>query len=166
MIELSTLLFIPHKYVEIIWPNCPLFRSHMQQPLTGSTVTISKRAFLRLNRSRMSIFAHELAVLVFTKEGLAQSTLTGGGLMLPKCRLLQVCNCFELHVLCLKASVISIAARSHGNRPPVIIKYILDYVPVAILVYHTDTISQSFLMNCSKILWIWYVTYSVTCLFG
>ncbi|XP_030229461.1 uncharacterized protein LOC115556376 isoform X2 [Gadus morhua] len=46
-------------------------------PLAGSTVTVSKRAFLRLNRSRMTIFAQELAVLVFTKEGLAQSTLTG-----------------------------------------------------------------------------------------
>lgn len=49
----------------------------MQHPLAGSTVTVSKRAFLRLNRSRMPIFAQELAVLVFTKEGLAQSTLTG-----------------------------------------------------------------------------------------
>ncbi|XP_028422016.1 uncharacterized protein LOC114546991 isoform X2 [Perca flavescens] len=46
-------------------------------PLAGSTVTVSKRAFLLLNRSRMTIFAQELAVLVFTKEGLAQSTLTG-----------------------------------------------------------------------------------------
>ncbi|XP_030263645.1 uncharacterized protein LOC115575590 isoform X2 [Sparus aurata] len=46
-------------------------------PLAGSTVTLSKRAFLWLNRSRMTIFAQELAVLVFTKEGLAQSTLTG-----------------------------------------------------------------------------------------
>ncbi|CAL8239676.1 unnamed protein product [Gadus morhua 'NCC'] len=46
-------------------------------PLAGSTVIVSKRAFLRLNRSRMTIFAQELAVLVFTKEGLAQSTLTG-----------------------------------------------------------------------------------------
>ncbi|XP_028436621.1 uncharacterized protein LOC114557391 [Perca flavescens] len=66
-------------------------------PLAGSTVTVSKRAFLRLNRSRMTIFAQELAVLVFTKEGLAQSTLTGKSgrgehqkhsLMLTKCRLL------------------------------------------------------------------------------
>lgn len=40
-------------------------------------MTLSKRAFLWLNRSRMTIFAQELAVLVFTKEGLAQSTLTG-----------------------------------------------------------------------------------------
>ncbi|XP_041831482.1 uncharacterized protein LOC121633476 [Melanotaenia boesemani] len=46
-------------------------------PLAGSTVTVPKRAFLRLNRSRMTIFAQELAVLVFTKEGLAQSTITG-----------------------------------------------------------------------------------------
>lgn len=49
----------------------------MQHPLAGSTVSVSKRAFMRLNRSRMTIFAQELAVLVFTKEGLAQSTLTG-----------------------------------------------------------------------------------------
>ena len=67
----------------------PLFLSHMQHPLAGSTVTVPKRAFLRLNRSRMTIFAQELAVLVFTKEGLAQSTLTGksgkGGL--PKTQL-------------------------------------------------------------------------------
>ncbi|XP_077061894.1 uncharacterized protein LOC143714557 [Siphateles boraxobius] len=45
--------------------------------LAGSAVTVPKRAFLRLNRSRMSIFAQELAVLVFKKEVLAQSTLTG-----------------------------------------------------------------------------------------
>ncbi|XP_062336285.1 uncharacterized protein LOC134035296 isoform X2 [Osmerus eperlanus] len=45
--------------------------------LAGSTVTVSKRAFLRLSRTRMTIFAQELAVLVFTKEVLAQSTLTG-----------------------------------------------------------------------------------------
>ncbi|XP_056597776.1 uncharacterized protein LOC130415833 isoform X1 [Triplophysa dalaica] len=46
-------------------------------PLAGSEVTVSKRAFQRLNRSRMTIFAQELAVLVFTKDVLAQSTLTG-----------------------------------------------------------------------------------------
>ncbi|KAI7799693.1 hypothetical protein IRJ41_009448 [Triplophysa rosa] len=45
--------------------------------LAGSEVTVSKRAFQRLNRSRMTIFAQELAVLVFTKDVLAQSTLTG-----------------------------------------------------------------------------------------
>ncbi|KAA0721553.1 hypothetical protein E1301_Tti019451 [Triplophysa tibetana] len=46
-------------------------------PLAGSEVRVSKRAFQRLNRSRMTIFAQELAVLVFTKDVLAQSTLTG-----------------------------------------------------------------------------------------
>jgi len=49
----------------------------MQHPLVGSTVAVPKRAFMWLNRSRMTIFAEELAVLVFTKEALAQSTLTG-----------------------------------------------------------------------------------------
>ena len=49
----------------------------MQHPLAGSTVIVSKSAFLLLNISRMTIFAQELAVLVFTKEVLAQSTLTG-----------------------------------------------------------------------------------------
>lgn len=45
--------------------------------LAGSAVSVPKRAFQRLNRSRVSIFAQELAVLVFTKELLAESTLTG-----------------------------------------------------------------------------------------
>ncbi|KAF5903036.1 Protein insensitive, partial [Clarias magur] len=45
--------------------------------LPGSTVTVPKRAFLRLNRTLMSIFAQELSVLVFTKKVLVQSTLTG-----------------------------------------------------------------------------------------
>lgn len=49
----------------------------MQHSLAGSAVMVSKRAFQRLNRSRMAIFTQELAVLVFTKEGLAESTLTG-----------------------------------------------------------------------------------------
>lgn len=57
--------------------------------LPGNTVAVSKRAFQRLNRSRMTIFAQELAVLVFSKDILAQSTLTGksakGGL--PKTQL-------------------------------------------------------------------------------
>ncbi|XP_026071819.1 uncharacterized protein LOC113051874 isoform X1 [Carassius auratus] len=47
------------------------------QPLAGSEVSVPKRAFQRLNRTRMTIFAQELAVLVFTKDVLAQSTLTG-----------------------------------------------------------------------------------------
>ncbi|KAM8915392.1 uncharacterized protein AB9W97_014270 isoform 1-T2 [Spinachia spinachia] len=73
-----------------------------KHPLAGSTVTVSNRAFLRLYRSRMTIFAQELAVLVFTKEGLAQSTLTEKSdrwqgapkhsLIWTKCRLLQVCQ--------------------------------------------------------------------------
>ncbi|KAK9517644.1 hypothetical protein VZT92_022995 [Zoarces viviparus] len=37
----------------------------------------AKRAFLRLNRSRMTLFCQELAALVFTKEVLALATLTG-----------------------------------------------------------------------------------------
>ncbi|XP_057182769.1 uncharacterized protein LOC130549554 isoform X1 [Triplophysa rosa] len=45
--------------------------------LAGSGVSVPKRAFQRLNRSRITIFAQELAVLVFTKELLAESTLTG-----------------------------------------------------------------------------------------
>ncbi|XP_072558876.1 uncharacterized protein [Paramormyrops kingsleyae] len=45
--------------------------------LAGSEVSVPKRAFQRLNRSRMTIFAQELAVLVFTKDLLAESTLTG-----------------------------------------------------------------------------------------
>lgn len=49
----------------------------IQHPLAGSAVTVPKRAFLRLNRSRMTIFAQELAVLVFSKKLLAESTLTG-----------------------------------------------------------------------------------------
>lgn len=49
----------------------------IQQPLAGSEVSVPKRAFQRLNRTRMTIFAQELAVLVFTKDVLAQSTLTG-----------------------------------------------------------------------------------------
>lgn len=48
-----------------------------QHPLADSEVSVSKRAFQRLNRSRMTIFAQELAVLVFSKDVLAQSTLTG-----------------------------------------------------------------------------------------
>lgn len=70
-------LFKPHKQLKIICPIRPLFVSHMQHSLAGSAVMVSKRAFQRLNRSRMAIFAQELAVLVFTKEGLAESTLTG-----------------------------------------------------------------------------------------
>ncbi|CAM4557656.1 unnamed protein product [Leuciscus chuanchicus] len=46
-------------------------------PLAGTAVIVPKRAFQRLNRSRMTIFAQELAVLVFTKDILAESTLTG-----------------------------------------------------------------------------------------
>nr|XP_055045514.1 uncharacterized protein LOC129431607 [Misgurnus anguillicaudatus] len=46
-------------------------------PLAGSAVSVPKRAFQRLNRSRMSIFAQELSVLVFTRDVLGQSTLTG-----------------------------------------------------------------------------------------
>ncbi|KAA0721525.1 hypothetical protein E1301_Tti021148 [Triplophysa tibetana] len=49
----------------------------VEHPLAGSEVRVSKRAFQWLNRSRMTIFAQELAVLVFTKDVLAQSTLTG-----------------------------------------------------------------------------------------
>ncbi|KAK0141864.1 hypothetical protein N1851_020462 [Merluccius polli] len=51
--------------------------SSVDSEIEMAALTVSKRAFLRLNRSRMTIFAQELAVLVFTKEGLAQSTLTG-----------------------------------------------------------------------------------------
>uniref|UniRef100_A0AAV2LJ90 BEN domain-containing protein n=1 Tax=Knipowitschia caucasica TaxID=637954 RepID=A0AAV2LJ90_KNICA len=45
--------------------------------LPGKTVAVSKRAFLRLNRTRMTVFAQELAVLLFSKDTLAKSTLTG-----------------------------------------------------------------------------------------
>ncbi|KAK9536001.1 hypothetical protein VZT92_005826 [Zoarces viviparus] len=45
--------------------------------LAGSTVTVSKRAFLRLHRSHMTLICQELAALVFTKEVLVLSTLTG-----------------------------------------------------------------------------------------
>ncbi|KAI4896363.1 hypothetical protein NFI96_026449 [Prochilodus magdalenae] len=47
------------------------------QSLANTNVMVPKRAYQRLNRNRMSIFAQELAVLVFTKETLQESTLTG-----------------------------------------------------------------------------------------
>ncbi|KAM9385279.1 uncharacterized protein KZ484_006846 [Pholidichthys leucotaenia] len=45
--------------------------------LPGKSVAVSKRSFLRLNRTRMTVFAQELAVLIFSKDTLANSTLTG-----------------------------------------------------------------------------------------
>ncbi|XP_076844451.1 uncharacterized protein LOC143489362 [Brachyhypopomus gauderio] len=45
--------------------------------LPNSTVKVSKRLFQWLNRTRMSVYAQELAVLVFGKETLAKSSITG-----------------------------------------------------------------------------------------
>ncbi|KAK9535966.1 hypothetical protein VZT92_005794 [Zoarces viviparus] len=52
-------------------------RREEEHAMAGSTVTVSKRAFLRLHRSHMTLICQELAALVFTKEVLVLSTLTG-----------------------------------------------------------------------------------------
>ncbi|RXN18986.1 hypothetical protein ROHU_007557 [Labeo rohita] len=45
--------------------------------LADSDVTVSKRMYDRLNKSRVSLFTQELATLIFGKEKLARCTLTG-----------------------------------------------------------------------------------------
>ncbi|XP_041853083.1 uncharacterized protein LOC121647589 isoform X2 [Melanotaenia boesemani] len=45
--------------------------------LGNTGVQISKNCFLRLNRTRMSLFTQDLAVLIFGRDVLASSTLTG-----------------------------------------------------------------------------------------
>ncbi|RXN11386.1 hypothetical protein ROHU_026760 [Labeo rohita] len=45
--------------------------------LADSDVTVSKRMYDRLNKSRVSLFTQELASLIFGKEKLARCTLTG-----------------------------------------------------------------------------------------
>ncbi|KAI4833292.1 hypothetical protein KUCAC02_016201 [Chaenocephalus aceratus] len=47
--------------------------------LGNSSVHVSTRLFHRLGNRRMSLFAQELATLIFGKETLAKSTLTGKG---------------------------------------------------------------------------------------
>ncbi|KAJ4936230.1 hypothetical protein JOQ06_000832 [Pogonophryne albipinna] len=47
--------------------------------LGNSSVQVSTRLFHRLGNRRMSLFAQELATLIFGKETLAKSTLTGKG---------------------------------------------------------------------------------------
>lgn len=49
----------------------------MQHSLAGSNVKVPKEAFEKLNRTCMSKFTRKLAVLVFTKEVLAVSTIAG-----------------------------------------------------------------------------------------
>ncbi|KAJ4947714.1 hypothetical protein JOQ06_009747 [Pogonophryne albipinna] len=48
-----------------------------QMFLGNSSVQVSTRLFHRLGNRRMSLFAQELATLIFGKETLAKSTLTG-----------------------------------------------------------------------------------------
>ncbi|RXN02486.1 piggyBac transposable element-derived 4-like protein [Labeo rohita] len=48
---------------------------YLAVPLADSKVLVSKKAYQRLNRARMSIFAQELAVLVSSEETLQESTL-------------------------------------------------------------------------------------------
>ncbi|XP_072572248.1 uncharacterized protein [Paramormyrops kingsleyae] len=45
--------------------------------LSNTRVQVSKSCFRRLNRTRMSLFAQELAVLIFGRDVLASSSLTG-----------------------------------------------------------------------------------------
>ncbi|KAK7883826.1 hypothetical protein WMY93_026949 [Mugilogobius chulae] len=45
--------------------------------LGNTGVQVSKSCFRRLNRSRMSLFTQDLAVLIFGRDVLASSTLTG-----------------------------------------------------------------------------------------
>lgn len=45
--------------------------------LGGSDVQIPKRVYDRLNKSRVSLYTQDLASVVFGKETLAKSTLTG-----------------------------------------------------------------------------------------
>lgn len=68
-----SLLYHINSLVLSRWSLFCLFIQHT----LANTVMVPKRAYQRLNRSRMSIFTQELAVLVFTKETLSDSTLTG-----------------------------------------------------------------------------------------
>ncbi|KAK2905459.1 hypothetical protein Q8A67_007258 [Cirrhinus molitorella] len=47
--------------------------------LGNTAVQVSKSCFRRLNRSRMSLFTQELAVLLFGRDVLGSSSLTGNG---------------------------------------------------------------------------------------
>ncbi|KAM9738401.1 uncharacterized protein ACNS7B_013762 isoform 1-T1 [Menidia menidia] len=104
-------------------------KTAVQLPLAGSTVTVSKRDFLRLNRSGMTIFSQELAVLGFTKQGLAHSTLTGKSwrgdrqkhsLMFPKCRLLQMLFfwnfCRQVSLMCARPSDENVTMSSSAKK--------------------------------------------------
>ncbi|KAK1876942.1 Phenazine biosynthesis protein PhzB, partial [Dissostichus eleginoides] len=47
--------------------------------LGNSSVQVSTRLFHRLGNRRMSLFTQDLATLIFGKDTLAKSTLTGKG---------------------------------------------------------------------------------------
>lgn len=51
----------------------------VQMFLGNSTVQVSKRLYQRISSRRMSLFTQELATLIFWKDTLAKSTLTGKG---------------------------------------------------------------------------------------
>lgn len=55
---------------------CSIFSVYFQVQLPGG-LSIPRRMYDRLSRSKMSIFAQELAVIIFGRDTLAKSSLTG-----------------------------------------------------------------------------------------
>ncbi|XP_063064690.1 uncharacterized protein LOC134456946 [Engraulis encrasicolus] len=53
--------------------------STVPEKVSLGSITVDKVCYSRLNRSRMALFAQDLAVLVFGREALGQSSLTGLG---------------------------------------------------------------------------------------